>query len=175
MPSITLTTYYAIRVDRTKLNVAKQNMSRKVNSDTVFNQCYYSEIEWRMKEALAGRLTYDGGGKIDSAMRANFDVINLVPSGPFYPTTKPSSSSEGSSSTILGVAPSALALASADETSKATGRSEAAVAALSPLSSTSVTQQQQHSRQRRNMFISLGNLSRPVSRYLKLPNRIILP
>lgn len=44
-----------------------------------------SEIRWRVKEALAGRLTYDGGGKIDSALRANFDVINLVPPGPFYP------------------------------------------------------------------------------------------
>lgn len=49
-----------------------------------------SEIRWRVKEALAGRLTYDGGGKIDSALRANFDVINLVPPGPFYPRTKSS-------------------------------------------------------------------------------------
>lgn len=47
--------------------------------------CIRSEILWRVKEALAGRLTYDGGGKIDSALRANFDVINLVAPGPFYP------------------------------------------------------------------------------------------
>ena len=45
----------------------------------------YSEIQWRVKEALAGRLTYDGGGRIDTALQANFDLINLVPRGPFYP------------------------------------------------------------------------------------------
>ena len=57
----------------------------------------YSEIRWRVKEALAGRLTYDGGGKIDSALRANFDVINLVPPGPFYPTNTKSSKKPTSS------------------------------------------------------------------------------
>ena len=43
-----------------------------------------SEMSWRMKEALAGRLTYDGGGRVDTALRANFDVVNLVSPGPFY-------------------------------------------------------------------------------------------
>ena len=59
-----------------------------------------------MKEALAGRLTYDGGGKIDTALRANFDVINLVPPGPFYPKSltgyaMKSAKSSSTSSSIL--------------------------------------------------------------------------
>lgn len=45
----------------------------------------YSEIRWRVKDAVAGCLTYDGGGKIDSALQANFNILNLVPPGPFYP------------------------------------------------------------------------------------------
>lgn len=44
-----------------------------------------SEIHWRVREILAGRLTYDSGGRVDSALQADFSVINLVPRGPFFP------------------------------------------------------------------------------------------
>ena len=71
-----------------------------------FNFVFGSEIRWRVKEALAGRLTYDGGGKIDTALRANFDVINLVPPGPFYPksltgSAMKSAKSSSTSSSVL--------------------------------------------------------------------------
>uniref|UniRef100_A0A0P6GYG2 Glutamate receptor ionotropic, NMDA 3A n=1 Tax=Daphnia magna TaxID=35525 RepID=A0A0P6GYG2_9CRUS len=70
-----------------------------------------SEIRWRVKEALAGRLTYDGGGKIDCALRANFDVINLVPAGPFYPKSSASNTNGvGAKSTKTSASSSSTSL-----------------------------------------------------------------